>query len=274
MFQCRSFWKCSASQSSNSGWLGISPALPKSSRVSTRPVPNSCSQVRFTATRAVKRLAGLEEPVRQGQPVARRVGRQLGKQRGRVGHKVGADLGQEAAALEFQGLALLISRPAPTITGRGTPGMSCNGARSAAPASHTAFAICRRVAPAPSSADRCWPTRAGAAAPPMGGIDQLGLGQLQLQTGAGRQRAGARQEPPPPSGCGTGWDRPCKPLLVGQPRRAASPARAWPCIAQHARRYCLRSMRCRSESGASRRERSDAWLRPCRPRSPPRRRCG
>ena len=33
-----------ASQSSNSGWLGNSPWLPKSSSVRTRPMPNNCAQ--------------------------------------------------------------------------------------------------------------------------------------------------------------------------------------------------------------------------------------
>ena len=45
-----------ASQSSSLGWLGGSPCVPKSSLVSTRPMPKTCSQKRFTSTRAVSGL--------------------------------------------------------------------------------------------------------------------------------------------------------------------------------------------------------------------------
>ena len=47
-----------ASQSSSSGWLGSSPCVPKSSSVSTSPMPKSCAQKRLTATRAVSGLSG------------------------------------------------------------------------------------------------------------------------------------------------------------------------------------------------------------------------
>src|SRR6266851_4986929 len=46
-----------ASQSSNFGWLGRSPWTPKSSLVSTIPWLKYCSQIRFTATRAVSGLS-------------------------------------------------------------------------------------------------------------------------------------------------------------------------------------------------------------------------
>ena len=46
-----------ASQSSNSGWVGIEPCVPKSSLVSTIPRPKSCSQYRLTVTRAVSGLS-------------------------------------------------------------------------------------------------------------------------------------------------------------------------------------------------------------------------
>ena len=42
-----------ASQSSNSGWLGRSPRRPKLSGDRTRPSPNQACQMRFTVTRAV-----------------------------------------------------------------------------------------------------------------------------------------------------------------------------------------------------------------------------
>ena len=42
-----------ASQSSNSGWLGVSAWTPKSSDVPTIPVPKYACQTRFTKTRAV-----------------------------------------------------------------------------------------------------------------------------------------------------------------------------------------------------------------------------
>ena len=41
-------------QSSNSGWVGGIPCDPRSSNVSARPLPKSCSQTRFTMVRAVK----------------------------------------------------------------------------------------------------------------------------------------------------------------------------------------------------------------------------
>src|SRR2546423_537202 len=41
-----------ASQSSSSGWLGLSPCVPRSSVVLTRPRPKYCGQIRFTMTRA------------------------------------------------------------------------------------------------------------------------------------------------------------------------------------------------------------------------------
>ena len=44
--------------SSSSGWVGFSPAEPKSSGVGTMPTPNSSSQKRFTATRAVSGFSG------------------------------------------------------------------------------------------------------------------------------------------------------------------------------------------------------------------------
>ena len=47
-----------ASQSSNFGWLGGSPWLPKSSLVFTRPVPNGCCHKRLIVTRAVSGFSG------------------------------------------------------------------------------------------------------------------------------------------------------------------------------------------------------------------------
>ncbi len=47
-----------ASQSSNSGWLGGSPWVPKSSLVFTSPVPNIACQTRLIATRLVSGCAG------------------------------------------------------------------------------------------------------------------------------------------------------------------------------------------------------------------------
>ena len=47
-----------ASQSSSSGWLGISPCVPKSSAVRTSPTPNIDCHRRLTVTRAVSGLAG------------------------------------------------------------------------------------------------------------------------------------------------------------------------------------------------------------------------
>ena len=43
-----------ASQSSNSGWLYLSPCVPKSSEVATSPFPKYSCQIRLTATCAVK----------------------------------------------------------------------------------------------------------------------------------------------------------------------------------------------------------------------------
>ena len=42
-----------ASQSSNSGWLGASACVPRSSEVATRPVPKYACQARLTNARAV-----------------------------------------------------------------------------------------------------------------------------------------------------------------------------------------------------------------------------
>ena len=47
-----------ASQSSSSGCVGGSPCVPKSSLVSTRPLPKCCAQMRFIVTRAVSGLFG------------------------------------------------------------------------------------------------------------------------------------------------------------------------------------------------------------------------
>ena len=49
----------SASQSSNSGWVGRAPFRPKSLGVSTIPLPKVYCQIRFTITRAVNGLSGL-----------------------------------------------------------------------------------------------------------------------------------------------------------------------------------------------------------------------
>ena len=42
-----------ASQSNNSGCVGMAPALPKSLPVETIPVPKTCCQIRFAMTLAV-----------------------------------------------------------------------------------------------------------------------------------------------------------------------------------------------------------------------------
>src|SRR5262249_46961936 len=62
--RCRAFrlQPCStnqpASQSSNSGWVGGSPIVPKSLDVRTQPVPKWDCQRRLTLTRAVSGLSG------------------------------------------------------------------------------------------------------------------------------------------------------------------------------------------------------------------------
>src|SRR5947207_15958619 len=52
------FINSQASQSSNSGWLGGVPCVPKSFSVSTRPRPKYCCQTRLTATRARSGFSG------------------------------------------------------------------------------------------------------------------------------------------------------------------------------------------------------------------------
>ncbi len=58
MFQCESM-KSTASQSSNSGCDGSEPCVPKSSSLTTRPVPNNWAHTRLTITRAVNGLSRL-----------------------------------------------------------------------------------------------------------------------------------------------------------------------------------------------------------------------
>ena len=55
-------------QSSNSGWLGLSPRAPKLSVEETRPEPKCQCQTRFTRTRAVSGLSGRTIRLRQIYP--------------------------------------------------------------------------------------------------------------------------------------------------------------------------------------------------------------
>ena len=66
-----------ASQSSNSGWLGRSPCTPKSSVVFTSPMPKNICQERFTVTRAVSGCPGADN---QRASPRRLVGASAGKE--------------------------------------------------------------------------------------------------------------------------------------------------------------------------------------------------
>ena len=81
-FTSQSLCSSTASQSSNSGWLGNSPCVPNSSLVRTRPVPKICSQNRFAITRAVSGFSAAHQPLRELQAVLRHVLRE-GVERGR-----------------------------------------------------------------------------------------------------------------------------------------------------------------------------------------------
>ena len=65
MLQPRSM-NSAASQSSSSGWVGLSPCVPKSSEVRTRPRPKNSCHMRLTATRAVSGL--LRETIQRARP--------------------------------------------------------------------------------------------------------------------------------------------------------------------------------------------------------------
>ena len=89
-----------ASQSSNSGWLGGEPWVPKSLSVSTSPRPNSACQIRLTTTRGRQRIAAVDKPLCQVQPVgsrARALVRKGVENRGNAGRH-GLTLAREVAA--------------------------------------------------------------------------------------------------------------------------------------------------------------------------------
>ena len=98
-----------ASQSSSSGCVGSIPCEPKSSLVSTMPVPNSCSQCRLATTRAVSGF--LRSTSHLARP-SRLRGRSSAKRRKHF-RRVGADLfarTEKAAANEHVRLPLLVGR--------------------------------------------------------------------------------------------------------------------------------------------------------------------
>ena len=63
-----------ASQSSSSGCDGGSPWTPKFSAVFTSPRPKWCCQIRLTLDAGGQRVVRRDEPSRQPEPVARRIG--------------------------------------------------------------------------------------------------------------------------------------------------------------------------------------------------------
>ena len=94
-----------ASQSSSSGCDGGWPCVPKSSLVSTRPRPNSCSHRRLTLDARDQRVVAIDQPAGQAEAVGRQrvLHRRQRQRRARV-HPL-------AARREGAALAQLVGRP-------------------------------------------------------------------------------------------------------------------------------------------------------------------